>query len=36
VDIVADLRAEHVEALVAAVRPDYYVSPSAAREAVRS
>jgi hypothetical protein len=36
VDVVADLREEHVELLVEAVRPDYYVSLSAVRDAVRS
>jgi hypothetical protein len=35
IDIVADLRAEHLEALLAAVGSTYYVSRSTAREAIR-
>jgi hypothetical protein len=36
VDIVADLRAEHVEPLVAAISGEYYVDRDAARDAVAS
>ena len=36
IDIVAALRPEHVEPLIAAVRTHYYVSADAARDAIRS
>lgn len=35
IDIMADIRREHIDRLVAAVSGDYYVSPGAAREAIR-
>jgi hypothetical protein len=35
IDIVADLLLDHVDPLVAAVSEDFYVSPAAAREAIR-
>jgi hypothetical protein len=36
IDIVADIRPENPDAFVEAVSPDYYVSPTAALQAVRS
>jgi hypothetical protein len=36
IDIVADIRPENLDAFVEAVSPDYYVSPTAALQAVRS
>lgn len=36
IDIVADIRPENLDAFVEAVSTDYYVSPTAARQAVRS
>lgn len=35
IDIMADIGPEHVDALAAAVSGDYYLSPGAAREAIR-
>jgi hypothetical protein len=36
IDIVADIRSGHLDALMEAVSPDYYVSRTAARQAIRS
>lgn len=36
IDLVVDFREEHIEAFVEAVRPDYYASVDAIRDAVRS